>query len=183
MQKFPMYKILLSVAVFIGIATCTFAQQTLVFENIADSRRVEIFPSNLVKLEYNGYLKQEESSYGVVVAIKDSILTLHSLDKKNNPGFRDIHVKDITAFRKFKKGRLVLEPLVTLGFTVSSIVLFYWLGEQHPNLSFGTRLGISFGVSAVSAGVSKLIFHKRVHIQLAHGWKYSLKLNGKKNDN
>ena len=176
MLKLLLRKILLSIVIFIGLGAYAIAQQTLIFQNIADNRRVEIFPSNLVKLEYKGYLKQEESSYGIVVAIKDSILTLHLLDKKNN-GFRDIHVKDIVAFRKFKKGRLVLEPLVTLGFTVSSIVLFYWLGEQYPNLNFGTRLGISFGLSAVSAGVSKLIFHKRVHNELAHGWIYSLKKN------
>ena len=108
MLKLLLRKILLSIAIFIGLASYTTAQQTLIFENIADNRKVEIIPSNLVKLEYKGYLKQEESSYGIVVAIKDSILTLHLLDKKNN-GFRDIHVKDIVAFRKFKKGRLVLE--------------------------------------------------------------------------
>ena len=174
MLKLLSSKITLSILIFIGFGAYVNAQDTLVFQNIADSRRVEIVASNLVKLEYKGYLRQEESCYGLVVAMKDSILTIHSLDKKN-VGFRDILIKDIVAFRKFKKGRLVLEPLVTLGFTVSSILLFYWLGEQHPNLNFGTRLGISFGVSAVSAGVSKLIFHKRVHNELAHGWTYSLK--------
>lgn len=158
----------------IGFVPSAHAQRTLSFINIADHRVVEIEPSDLVKFEYNGYLKQEESCYGLVVDMRDSIISIHTLDKKYG-GFRNIHVKDISGFRKFRKARLVLEPLVSVGVGVSSIILFYWLGKNYPNIGFGTRLGISFGVTALSTGLTKVIFYKRIRNEVAHGWIYSIK--------
>ena len=174
MRKHILVSIILIMVGFIGFTPWSHAQRTLTFENIADHRVVEIQPSDLVKFEYNGYLKQEESCYGVVVDMKDSIVSIHTLDKKYG-GFRNIHVKDISGFRKFKKARLVLEPLVSVGVAASSIVLFYWLGKNYPNIGFGARLGISFGVSALSTGLTKVIFHKRIRNEVAHGWVYTLK--------
>lgn len=150
------------------------AQQTLVFEDITNNKFSEIATSDLVKFEYRGYLGQSESIYGTVISIDDSLVTVISLEKFRKATL-GIHVKHITGFRRFKKSRLILEPLVSTTLAVSSIFLFYWLEKNRPNVGFGTRLGISIGASLISTGVSKIIFNKKVRQHTAYGWQMSLR--------
>lgn len=169
----PTYFLALLFSIFTFINTC-YAQQKLVFENLIDHKVTEINTKDLIKFEYKGYLRQSESIYGTVTELIDSMITIQSLEKFRNVTLK-IHVKDITGFRRFNKSRLYLEPAISVGVTVSSIFLFYWIEQNHPSVGFGARLGISVGVSIVSSGISKLIFNKKIHQKVSYGWQMSLK--------
>ncbi|TAH25107.1 MAG: hypothetical protein EAZ07_08055 [Cytophagales bacterium] len=171
MTSVDFFKLIKKIVFFLLLlwAEHSFAQQSICFENIITGKKIELKAEQLVLLEYKGYLGQYSKVYGTIKQIADSTIDVIVTEKNRQSNFK-VHLKDIVAFNKYSKFRLMAEPIINLSVAVASVFLFYSLEQNHPNISFGYRLGLSFGINALSNGITKIAFQKKAKNKLAYGW-------------
>ena len=88
----------------------SFCQKALLFTNKQTGKEVLVKEGDLIKLGYDGYIKQSEKVMGVVTNIQDSIIEVVSPMGTSllMTNVRFIYAKDITGFRKFHRSRPIL---------------------------------------------------------------------------
>ncbi len=154
--------------------TFGFAQQGLLFENHKTKKQVMIKEGDLVKFNYNGYIKQKETKYGVVLSIQDSVIEIISPTARGKISLegteiRFIYINDITGFRKFHRSRPYLMALSTISITIGSVYVYYMI-DKKTNLNFGEKLGLSLGTGLLSTIIVRSLFPERIKNNIGENW-------------
>lgn len=152
------------------------AQQQIVFTKADSSSIITIQQKDLVRLAYNGYLKQPQEAEGIVTAINDSTITLaprKKLFRKAKPG-QTLYIRDITGFRlysKFRPAGEIIYGIVGVGIsgTVTAIIGSVSIPAVLSFLSGGATL-------AVTTALKNLVLSNKIKNRMQDGW--SLQLQG-----
>jgi hypothetical protein len=150
------------------------AQNKVVFTKADSSNIVTIKQKDLVRLAYNGYLKQPQEAEGIVTAINDSTITLtprKKLFKKSKPG-QTLYLRDITGFRlysKFRPAGEIIYGIVGVGITgtVTAIIGGVSIPVILSFLSGGATL-------AVTTALKNVVLSNKIKNNLKDGWAMKL---------
>jgi hypothetical protein len=160
----------------LGIILCLLAnaQNKIVLTKADSSSIVTIKQKDLVRLAYNGYLKQPQEAEGIVTAINDSTITLSprkKLFRKSKPG-QTLYIRDITSFRSYSKFRPageIIYGIVGVGITgtVTAIIGGVSIPAILSFLSGGATL-------AVTTAMKNLVLSNKIKSRLKDGWNMQL---------
>ncbi|MBL7703654.1 MAG: hypothetical protein JNM14_15495 [Ferruginibacter sp.] len=150
------------------------AQNKIVFTKADSSSIVTIKQNGLVRLAYNGYLKQPQEAEGIVTAINDSTITLSprkKLFRKSKPG-QTFYIHDITGFRlysKFRPAGEIIYGIVGVGITgtVTAIIGGVSIPAVLSFLSGGATL-------AVTTALKNVVLSSKIKNRLNNGWNMQL---------
>jgi hypothetical protein len=167
-----MKALLFSIALFISLSIQ--AQNKVVFTKADSSSIVTIKQNDLVRLAYNGYLKQPQEAEGIVTAINDSTITLSprkKLFKKSKVG-QTLYIRDITGFRlysKFRPAGEIIYGIVGIGITgtVTAIIGGVSIPAILSFLSGGATL-------AVTTALKNIVLSNKIKNKLQNGWTMQL---------
>ncbi len=152
----------------------TNAQQKIVFINADSSKTVIVKQKDLVRLAYNGYMKQQQQAEGFVSVLNDSTITLIPRKKflqKKMPA-QTIFVNDITGFRRYSKFRPtgeVIYSIVGIGIsgTVTAIV-------SKADIPAALTFLSGAGTQIVTSGLRNVFFSSKIKNSLKNGWTMQL---------
>lgn len=150
------------------------AQNKILFTKADSSSLVTIKQKDLVRLAYNGYLKQPQEAEGIVTAINDSTITLSprkKLFRKSKPG-QTLYIRDITGFRlysKFRPAGEIIYGIVGVGITgtVTAIIGGVSIPAILSFLSGGATL-------AVTTAMKNLVLSNKIKNKINDGWAVQL---------
>lgn len=168
-----MMKVFLFFMLLFGCITAR-AQNKVVFTKADSSNVVTIRQNDLVRLAYNGYLKQPQEAEGIVTAINDSTITLSprkKLFKKSKAG-QTLYIRDITGFRlysKFRPAGEIIYGIVGVGITgtVTAIIGGVSIPAILSFLSGGATL-------AVTTALKNIVLSNKIKNRLSNGWSMQL---------
>lgn len=165
-----------SILTMLAICFCLLAnaQNKIVFTKADSSNIITIKQKDLVRLAYNGYLKQPQEAEGIVTAINDSTITLSprkKLFRKSKPG-QTLYIRDITGFRlysKFRPAGEIIYGIVGVGITgtVTAIIGGVSIPAILSFLSGGATL-------AVTTAMKNLVLSNKIKSRLQDGWVMQL---------
>ena len=160
---------------FTLLALVSVAQKSLLFSNKKTKQELLVTEGDVIKLSYNGYLKQHEDHYGHVLSIRDSLIEMStpvaSLFVKRDDKTHFINIKDITGFRKFHRSRPYLKGLTNLVIAVGTIYLFYIINKNKNDLSYGDKVAISIGTGIIGRFAEKIIFPQKIKNKIGEEWE------------
>lgn len=146
------------------------AQNKVVFTKADSSSIVTIKQKDLVRLAYNGYLKQPQEAEGIVTGINDSTITLSPRKKlfKKNKEAQTLYIRDITGFRlysKFRPAGEIIYGIVGVGITgtVTAIIGGVSIPAIVSFLSGGATL-------AVTTALKNIVLSNKIKNNLKDGW-------------
>lgn len=150
------------------------AQNKIIFAKADSSSIVTIQQNDLVRLAYNGYIKQPQEAEGIVTAINDSTITLSprkKLFRKSKPG-QTLYIRDITGFRlysKFRPAGEIIYGIVGVGIsgTVTAIIGGVSIPAILSFLSGGATL-------AVTTAMKNLVLSNKIKNNINDGWTVQL---------
>jgi len=150
------------------------AQNKIVFTKADSSSMVTVKEKDLVRLSYNGYLKQPMEAEGIVTAVNDSTISLSprkKLFKKGQP-VQMIYIRDITGFRlysKFRPAGEIIYGIVGIGITgtVTAVIGGVSIPAILSFLSGGATL-------AVTTAMKNLVLSTKIKHKLKNGWTMQL---------
>ncbi len=158
-----MSKYFLVVSILLACVYNVAAQQRLVFTLPHANKTVVVKNGDMVRLLYRGYLGQVQDYYGRVENINDSFVGFENNWK--------IRVSDIIGFRKFNKYRDLLKGVTEVVTLTASIIAFPLIINNNPHLSFGQRLGITFGIGLAGSLMNQLLFPSQIKYFMSAGWQ------------
>jgi hypothetical protein len=164
--------LLIIISIFFALAIN--AQSKVVFTKADSSSIVTVKQKDLVRLAYNGYLKQPQQAEGIVTAISDSTITLSprkKLFKKSKPG-QTLYIRDITGFRlysKFRPAGEIIYSIVGVGITgtVTAIIGGVSIPAILSFLSGGATL-------ALTTALKNVVLSNKIKNNLKDGWAMQL---------
>jgi hypothetical protein len=167
----------LTLIFFIFLSLSVKAQNKIVFTKADSSNTITIKQKDLVRLAYNGYLKQPQEAEGIVTAVNDSTITLSPRKKifrKIKPG-QTLNIHDITGFRLYSKFRPAGEIIygitgVAITGTVTAIIGAVSIPAILSFLSGGATL-------AVTTALKNIILSNKIKNNLKDGWVMQLQAN------
>lgn len=150
------------------------AQNKIVFTKADSSSIITIKQNDLVRLAYNGYLKQPQEAEGIVTAINDTTITLSArkkLFRKSKAG-QTLYIRDITGFRlysKFRPAGEIIYGIVGIGITgtVTAIIGSVSIPAVLSFLSGGAVL-------AVTTALKNVVLSNIIKNNLNQGWSMQL---------
>lgn len=150
------------------------AQNKIIFAKADSSSIVTIQQNDLVRLAYNGYIKQPQEAEGIVTAINDSTITLSprkKLFRKSKP-VQTLYIRDITGFRlysKFRPAGEIIYGIVGVGIsgTVTAIIGGVSIPAILSFLSGGATL-------AVTTAMKNLVLSNKIKNNINDGWTVQL---------
>jgi hypothetical protein len=150
------------------------AQNKIVFTKTDSSSITTVKQHDLVRLAYNGYLKQPQEAEGIVTAINDSTITLSPRKKlfgKSRP-VQTLYIRDITGFRlysKFRPAGEIIYGIVGIGITgtVTAIIGGVSIPTILSFLSGGATL-------AVTTAMKNIVLSTKIKNKLKNGWTMQL---------
>ena len=162
------------VILFVFLSLAIQAQNKIVFTKADSSSIVTLKKSDLVRLAYNGYLKQPQEAEGIVTAINDSTITLSPRKKlfKKSKDAQTLYIRDITGFRlysKFRPAGEIIYGIVGIGITgtVTAIIGGASIPTILSFLSGGATL-------AVTTALKNIVLSNKIKNKLQNGWTMQL---------
>lgn len=161
-----MSKYFLVAGILLACAYTAVAQQRLVFTLPHANKTVIVKQGDMMRVLYKGYLGQVQDFYGRVENINDSFVAFENNWK--------VRVKDIIGFRRFSKYRDVLKGATEVITLTASIIAVPLILSNNPQMSFGQRLGATFGIGLAGSLVNQLLFPSQIKYYMSAGWQVSV---------
>ena len=121
-----------------------------------------------IKLEYKGYLLQNETDEGFIMSItsEDVLIRQGNIFKKK---YRIISLNDITGFKRYSVVRDLSKNFVQIGVFLGS---FFTLKNIFRKNDFSDieRLGLSTGIGITGALIVKSAFPDKIKYHTSSGW-------------
>lgn len=143
----------------------------ITFTNVNAQKAVHVATGEFLKLQYTGYLKQQEATEGFVEIVTDKTITI-ALQSKPAIGlsrFRTVQLKDITGFRRLSFGEMLFTPVAKLLAATGGIALYIVLRKQSDWNDWAV-LGTGAGYSLATTYVLNRISRKRIKYFMKNGW-------------
>lgn len=158
-----MSKYFLALSILLACVYSAVAQQRLVFTLPHANKTVVVEQGDMMRVLYRGYLGQVQDYYGRIENINDSFVGFENNWK--------VRVSDIMGFRKFNKYRDVLKGITEVVTLTASIIAYPLILTNNPHLSFGQRLGITFGIGLTGTLINHLLFPSEIKNYMSAGWQ------------
>jgi len=153
-------------------STLVFAQKVFIFENKAQNIEVEVEESDLLKLEYKGYLGQLSLYQSKVVDFNDSTIVFESINAESQAEKHfTVKTTDIVGFRKISKFGQLLKPLVNLGVTIGS----YFIFDSSDKFNDTEKIVYSAGAGIAVNFLMEYLFKENIEFRIADGWEMRVK--------
>jgi len=147
------------ILLLIAFSAINYAQRTLVFENDRLGRKTVVEISDLLQINYQGYLNQGSIHKSEVLGINDSTII-----------FADnfmVKTKDVTGFNKLSKLTPIIKPLANLAITLGT----YFIFEASDKFSSSEVILYSTGATIVANYLLNFLFKDGPEFRLSDGWK------------
>ncbi len=160
----------LFLAILVTSSIATHAQNQLVFTRLDTTKAIVLQPGDLVRLGFNGYMKQAQEADGKVTAVTDSTVTVAGRKRflqKPVPA-QTILINDITGFRKFSKARPAAEiiyGIVGIGITGTVAGVLSSRTSSKAGIILSTA-----ATAAVTTALKNLLFPRKIKNHVPANW-------------
>lgn len=154
------------------------AQNKLVFLNPAQGKVITAKPGDYIILKYQGYLNKPEFYKNNLLFVTDSSVFLGNRNPfYTNPhrelnsdlGYKEILLKDVTAFKRRSVGAHLGKAMLGVGAAVASIYVLDRLYENRDFSAIG-NIALSVGVGLTINLTLNQIFSDKPKNKMKDGW-------------
>jgi hypothetical protein len=180
-----MKKIMLLLLLSISILANLYSQKTLVFLNTKTNKIIEVEEGQTLSINFKGYNNQIFHFKNTVTTINDSIVVLgeitdelptwaQKLNKKYEPNYRIVNIKDIVSFRKISIGKSLGKSLINTGVLIGTFIFSVDL-VKYNNLSVWQTILLSFGIGAGTSVINSFVLPENPNNKVEGTWVVSVK--------
>jgi hypothetical protein len=180
-----MKKILFGCLFLLLFSLQNFAQKTLLFLNTNTHKTIEIFEGQTLSVQYIGYNNQIYHFKNIVSQINDSIILLgniseeqpiwaQKLNRKFEPNYRIIAIKDIIAFRRITTGRSLGKSLLTTSVVLGTFFGTIDLFRNNQLATWQTAL-LSLGISMATSVINAFVLPENPENLMKKGWVFTVR--------